>query len=291
VPSSITFSNVIVGQKSSQTVQISNNGKANLNVTGVSLTGAGFSLGSISVPFQLAPGASKNFTVTFSASSATSSKASLTITSDDPASPLMTVAVQGTGEVSSASWQVTPTSLSFANIALQSTQSLPGAIKNTGNVPVTLSSVSVSNPEWSTTGLSTGTTLSPGQQVNFQVTFRPTILGNATGTLKIATSSISSVLTMNLAGNGASAPPPPVQHTVTLTWNPSTSVVSGYHIYRGSVSGGPYSLLNSTLDASTSYVDSSVLSGNEYFYVTTAVDASGVESLFSNEASATVPNP
>jgi len=78
---------------------------------------------------------------------------------------------------------------------------------------------------------------------------------------------------------------------VTLTWSPSTSVVSGYHVYRGTVSGGPYSLLNSTLDAGTSYIDLSVVSGSQYFYVTTAVDASGTESAFSNEASATIPNP
>src|SRR5215468_1790598 len=55
VPSSITFSNVVVGQQSSQTVQISNTGNASLNVTGITLTGSGFALSSISVPFQLAP--------------------------------------------------------------------------------------------------------------------------------------------------------------------------------------------------------------------------------------------
>ena len=34
-----------------------------------------------------------------------------------------------------------------------------------------------------------------------------------------------------------------------------------------------------------------VASGKEYFYVTTAVSAVGEESAFSNEASATIPNP
>src|SRR5262250_2397877 len=69
VPNSITFNNVVVGQQSSQTVQISNTGKANVNVTAVTLTGSGFAISSISVPFQLAPGANKAFTVTFTASS------------------------------------------------------------------------------------------------------------------------------------------------------------------------------------------------------------------------------
>ena len=287
VPSSITFSNVVVGQQSSQTVQISNRGSANLNVTGITLTGSGFTLSSISVPFQLAPGANKTFTVTFTASSTSTVNATVSITSDAPTSPLA-VAVQGTGQAASASWQVIPASLSFATVALQSTQTLSAAIKNTGNVSVSIGSVSMSNPEWSTTGLSSGTTLSPGQQLSFNVIFAPTVAGNATGTLQVAGTSGVSALSMNLAGSGTSSP---TQHTVTLTWSPSTSVVAGYHIYRGTVTGGPYSLLNSTPDAGTSYVDSTVVSGSSYFYVTTAVDSSGVESAFSNEAPATIPNP
>lgn len=286
VPSSITFSNVVVGQKSTQTVQISNVGQTSLNVTAISLTGSGFSLSSISVPFLLAPGANKTLTVTFTASSTSTASATLTITSDAPSSP-MTVAIQGTGETASAAWQMNPTSLTFGATPLNSTQALPATIKNTGNASVTVGSVSISNPEWSTTGLASGTTLAAGQQLTFSIVFDPTIAGNATGTLQVSSSSTSSVLTMSLAGTGTSTTG---QHTVTLTWNPSTSAVSGYHIYRGSVSGGPYSLLNSTLDAGTSFVDSNVVNGNEYFYVTTAVDSSGVESLFSNEASATIPN-
>lgn len=285
VPSSITFSNVVVGQTSTQTVQISNVGQTTLNVTAISLTGNGFSLSSISVPFQLAPGANKTLTVTFTASSASTVNATLTITSDAPSSP-MTVAVQGNGQTASAAWQVTPTSLSFGTIPLQTTQTFPATIKNTGNASVTVGSVSISNAEWTTTGLASGTTLAPGQVLSFAVVFDPTIAGNATGTLQVSSSSTSSVLTMSLAGTGTTAG----QHTVTLNWNPSTSAVSGYHIYRGSVSGGPYSLLNSTLDSGTSFVDSNVVNGTEYFYVTTAVDSSGVESVFSNEASATIPN-
>lgn len=286
VPSSITFTNVVIGQKSSQTVQITNTGQATLNVTGVTLTGSGFSLSAVSVPFQLAPGASKTVTITFTAASTTSVTGTLSITSDAPTSP-MTVAVQGTGTASSASWQMAPTSLSFGTIALQTTQTLPATITNTGNVSVTLGSVTISNQEWSSTGLSAGTTLSPGQQLPFNVAFSPTVAGNATGTLQVSASNVSSVLTMNLSGAGASG----TQHSVTLNWTASPSSISGYHIYRGTVSGGPYTLLNPTLNSGVSYVDSTVASGGQYFYVATAVDSSGLESPFSNEASATIPTP
>lgn len=83
----------------------------------------------------------------------------------------------------------------------------------------------------------------------------------------------------------------PIQHTVTLGWTASTSAVSGYNVYRGTVSGGPYTQINTALDASSSYVDNTVISGTTYFYVVTSVDASNVESTFSNQVSVTVPTP
>ena len=67
--------------------------------------------------------------------------------------------------------------------------------------------------------------------------------------------------------------------------------MSGYNVYRGTVSGGPYSKINSLADAGTSYTDSSVLSGTTYFYVTTSVDSSGDESVNSNQVTAAIPTP
>jgi len=81
------------------------------------------------------------------------------------------------------------------------------------------------------------------------------------------------------------------QHSVDLKWTASTSTVSGYNVYRGSVSGGPYTKINSSLVSTTAYTDSTVVTGQTYYYVTTAQDASGVESDYSNEAMAMIPSP
>jgi fibronectin type 3 domain-containing protein len=80
-----------------------------------------------------------------------------------------------------------------------------------------------------------------------------------------------------------------VQHSVALTWTASTSTISGYNVYRGAVSGGPYTKINSSPVAILTYSDSTVLSGSTYYYVTTAVDSSGDESVYSNAASAPIP--
>jgi fibronectin type 3 domain-containing protein len=65
--------------------------------------------------------------------------------------------------------------------------------------------------------------------------------------------------------------------------------VSGYNVYRSTVSGTGYSKLNSSLVSGLAYSDSSVQSGTTYFYVTTAVDSGGKESSYSNEVQAVIP--
>jgi fibronectin type 3 domain-containing protein len=62
-------------------------------------------------------------------------------------------------------------------------------------------------------------------------------------------------------------------------------------VYRGTSASGPFSKINSTLDASLSYSDSAVQSGQTYYYATTAVDPSGAESSYSNQVQAAVPLP
>jgi len=82
------------------------------------------------------------------------------------------------------------------------------------------------------------------------------------------------------------------QHKITLTMTPSATAVT-LNIYRGTVSGGPYVKIGSlpstpsVAGAALSYADTTGTGGTKYFYVATAVDANGFESVYSNEASAT----
>jgi fibronectin type 3 domain-containing protein len=78
-------------------------------------------------------------------------------------------------------------------------------------------------------------------------------------------------------------------HSVSLSWNPSTSVVAGYRVYRSLQSGAFYTLLTSTVVAGTSFEDLAIEKGKTYYYVVTAVDAQSNESAYSNEVFATVP--
>jgi fibronectin type 3 domain-containing protein len=92
-------------------------------------------------------------------------------------------------------------------------------------------------------------------------------------------------VTITLSGTGVQSAP----HSVALTWNASTSTVAGYNVYRSTVSGGGYSKLNSSLLAALSYTDANVQSAQTYYYVTTAVDSGGNESVSSDQAQAIIP--
>jgi hypothetical protein len=101
---------------------------------------------------------------------------------------------------------------------------------------------------------------------------------------------VQRVINASLPGGSCLTGTGSVAHSVSLNWNASVSPgVTGYKVYRGSVSGGPYTLLTS-LGASTNFTDNNVQSGQTYYYVVTAV-SSGGESSYSNQALAIIPVP
>jgi bacillopeptidase F len=81
-------------------------------------------------------------------------------------------------------------------------------------------------------------------------------------------------------------------YSVSLSWTASTSPnISGYNVYRRTGTTGSYAKINSSLDALTSYSDSNVADGQTYYYETTAVNSSGVESAASAAVQAVIPAP
>jgi hypothetical protein len=74
----------------------------------------------------------------------------------------------------------------------------------------------------------------------------------------------------------------PGNQQVTLSWTASAGA-SGYHVKRGSVTGGPYTQV--AAPTATNYVDPSLVNGTMYYYVVSAFDSS-TESANSAEVSA-----
>jgi hypothetical protein len=180
---------------------------------------------------------------------------------------------------------VSPSALNFGNVAVGNSSSLTGTLSAT-SADVTVSSALWSGSGYSVSGISFPVSVAAGQSAQYTVTFTPPAAGTSPGSISFVSNASDASLKQTFSGSGMQTS----SHTVALSWDPSTSNVTGYNLYRGTKTGGPYTRkVNSSLLASTSYTDSAVTSGSTYYYVSTAVDSSNTESSYSNEASAAIP--
>jgi len=158
-------------------------------------------------------------------------------------------------------------------------------LTSSGTAAVTVNSVIVSGSGFSISPLSLPATLNPGQTMNVSLTFDPTAVGAATGTMTVTSnSSTNATATVSLSGTGN-------PHQVALSWNApsgSTNPIAGYNVYRAAGGTTAFAVMNS-MDAQTAYTDANVQSGQNYTYYVTSVDSTGLESLPSNTTTVNVP--
>jgi hypothetical protein len=284
LPTSVSFGSVTTGTTNTQTVTVQNSGNASLTITQASVIGSGFTESGVSLPLTLAPGASSAFTLSFTPVTASTVSGTLTLASN-ASIPSLNVPLSGTGLPQVLQLSANSTSLRFGSQTLSTSASQTVTLTNTGNSSVTISQLSVTGTAFSFSGFTAPLTVAPGQSTTFSVIFDPTTAGNFSGTASIVSNATNSPQSIALSGVGAA----PVTHSVTLSWQPSTSSVVGYNVYEATTSGGPYTKMTSSPTPSTIFSDTSVTSGDTYYFVTTAVDSSGDESTYSNQAVAVIP--
>lgn len=282
-PSSLNFGSVAV-VTNSQTMTIQNPGTANLTVTQSTLSGTGYSMSGLALPLSIAAGGSAAFNIAFAPASAGSFPGSLNLVSNAPTSPT-TIALSGTGIAPVLTLSANPSSLSFGRLTAGTFASQNVTVTNTGNSTVTISQITASGTGFAMGSVSLPISLAAGQSASFSVTCAPASAGSLTGSVTVISNATNSPLVVSLSGTATA----PVTYSVNLTWSPSSTTYSGFNVYRGTVSGGPYSKIDSSLIPTPTYADSSVTAGNTYYYVATEVDSAGNESAYPNEVSATIP--
>jgi hypothetical protein len=284
IPSSAPFGNVAVGNTNSQTITLTNGGTANLIISQGSVSGSGFKITGLSTPLTITPGSNATFNAVFTPTGAGKVTGSISLANDATSSPY-TIALSGTGVAETQLLSFNVPSLSFGNVSVGSNTSLPATLTNTGNSNVTISSANTTGAGFTVSGLSSGESLSPNQSIPVTVQFAPNAAGAVNGNLTIVSNATDSPTSIGLTGTGTQQ-----TKTVALGWTASTSSVIGYNVYRGTATGGPYSSrLTSSPVASTQFTDSAVQSGQTYYYVVTSVDSSDAESVYSGQATATIP--
>ncbi len=282
-PLSLSFGSVQVGGNATLMDSFTNTGGSSVTISQATVGGTGFSMSGPSLPLVLNPGASVTFSAVFTPQSAANATGDITVASNG-SNPTLSVSLSGTG-TAQGQLTIAPTALSFGNATVGTSVSQASSL-SAGGASVTVSSASLSSAEFSLTGISFPVTIAAGQSVPVTVTFAPQTSGAASAVLSVS-SNAANIPTESLTGTGVAA----AQHSVSLSWSETGSGVVGYNVFRGGVSGGPYSQINSAMEATAAYTDNLVAAGHTYYYVTTAVDGSGVESAYSKEAEGVIPTP
>ncbi|MFB3906035.1 MAG: prolipoprotein diacylglyceryl transferase family protein [Acidobacteriota bacterium] len=101
-PASLDFDTVNTGETRQLIFTVQNSGTATLTVQSIAKTSAVFTVSAPALPFSVAPGAQQAVTVTFAPTDAGVVSDTLTVTSDDPAHPTVTVSVTGEGYAGTA---------------------------------------------------------------------------------------------------------------------------------------------------------------------------------------------
>jgi len=287
-PTSLAFNSIPATTTSSQAVVITNTGGSPLAISQATVTGAGvFTVAAPVFPFTLNAGQSGPVTIQFAPQAAGTFSGSLALVSN-ASNTLAAIPVSGTATTApTALLSVSPTSLLFGNVLVGSTSTKTATLSNTGNSQVTVFSASTTGAGFTATGQTFPFTITPGANRSVSVQFVPQASGAANGSVSFTSNATNSPATVSVSGTGTV----PVPHSVDLSWNASSVAVAGYNVYRGAQSGGPYTKLTAALQVTTNYSDANVQSGLRYFYVVTAVDTLGKESLHSNEAVAVIPSP
>jgi hypothetical protein len=284
-PTSLNFGTVVNGSSSTTAERLTNSGGSTLTISQIAPSGTGFSISGVNPPVTLSPAQSLTFNVTFAPQVGGSVSGNLAISSNG-SNPNLSIPLTGTGTVP-GQLAITPSTIDFGNVVIGTTKTQAATLM-ASNGPVTISSATVSQSEFSLSGLTFPVTIPAGNSLSFAVIFSPQATGTASGNFTFVSNASNTPMVQSVTGAGISAP----QHNVSLTWSASTSSnVVGYNIYRATVSGGPYTLINSALDTSTSDTDTTIQGGQTYYYVVTAVDSTGAESAYSNQTTAVIPYP
>ena len=206
-PTTLTFASQQVATTSAaQAVTLTNTGTAALTINTIGFTGTnpGDFARTTTCGASLAAGANCAINVTFRPTAAGARAASLSIASNDPVRPTITVAVTGTGIAATAA--VTPASLAFGNQMINTTSAAQGVtLSNTGTAALTITGITIAgtNPGDFARTTTCGASLAAGANCAINVTFRPTVVGARAATVSVASNDpVNPTLTVALSGTG-----------------------------------------------------------------------------------------
>ena len=207
----VSFPDTNLGQTNSIVLRVLNTGNAPGIVSSVSFSGQGFQLGNpLTLPQTIAPNGSITLTLNFSPTQPGTQKGSLFINSDTlllsgvGLGPQLTFSYAAAG--TTVTLNSTNNSVIFSPTTITQSTQVNFDVKNTGTLPATISNIGIGqlNSPYSLPGLPPlPLNLPPNADARFTITFTPTVLGFANGTLQLDATTVS------LVASGTQPPPIP----------------------------------------------------------------------------------
>ncbi|GAB4255676.1 choice-of-anchor D domain-containing protein [Deferrisoma sp.] len=203
-PATVSFGDVRKGETSAeQTVTVTNTGAADLVLGAVTVSGAGFAIGTDGCGGQtLAQGESCEVKLTVTPGALGALTGTLAIASDDPDENPLEVTLTATGVEPDIA--VAPATVTFGATAVGETAGPEVVtVTNEGTSALSITSVTTSSEEEFPITTTCGATLAAGASCEVRVSFAPASHGARTGTLTITTDDPDEgTVTVSLSGTG-----------------------------------------------------------------------------------------
>jgi hypothetical protein len=226
--SSLSFGRVLLGSQATKTLTVTSTGTAAATISGVSITGTGYTatyagvpVQNLSAPITLQPGQTVTFNVSFDPTNVGKSAGQLSLATDT-GSPV-NVSLSGNGEQATVpALTVSAPSLNFGDVQMGSKAELQLTLTSSGTAPVTISSSTIAGQQFQISSVAypagvTGwpATLNPGQQVVLSVAFSPDSVNSFTGDLALASNASGGAANIPLSGTGDAVPAPKLALSAT----------------------------------------------------------------------------
>jgi Abnormal spindle-like microcephaly-assoc'd, ASPM-SPD-2-Hydin len=213
---SLNYGNVADGASSAMTLTATSSGNSPTSLSSVSLSGTGFSMGTLALPMSLSPGQSIAISVTFGPKTTGTVNGSLTFVTNCTTGATLTVPLTGTGASSTPQISLSATSLGFGSVSDGSSKTLALTMTSSGTSPLTVNSLSISGSGFSAGPATLPATLTVGQSLTVQIAFSPQTAGSATGKLTISSNSTTGATsTVSLGGTGVATTTPTLSLSTT----------------------------------------------------------------------------
>ena len=168
-PTSLRFGAVVVGQTETLPVTLTNNGHTSVTISKITVGNFAFTTSSLSLPSVLLAGQSVDLNVSFTPTATGWTGGTIKFSSN---ASNATLEVGGTGQ-SSAPVTANPMVVSFGQVAIGTSSTVPIVLMNARSWKVTLSALQTTGVGFSMSGPAFPLTLGAGQSVTLSVAFTP----------------------------------------------------------------------------------------------------------------------